>query len=157
VGLARFLVGFHFVIFIYNLVHFVFICLLLYLRVALFWFILFDMPPCTQAFPNLFARTLVVAGLSVASVCNSPGCIGLFPLVFSGSYPGGFNTYPSPATVCGVLRWWCGRCVGWYGPGKKKCNCWNIWYIITLLASGLLHVWFILRPRKWQQCVSLKR
>jgi hypothetical protein len=30
-------------------------------------------PPCTQAFPNLIARTFVVAGLSVASVCKSPG------------------------------------------------------------------------------------
>jgi hypothetical protein len=69
VDLARFLVGFQFVYFIYFLVHFVFICLLLYLLVALFWFILFDVPPCTQAIPNLIARTFVVAGLSVASVC----------------------------------------------------------------------------------------
>jgi hypothetical protein len=52
---------------------FVLICLfLLYLRVALFWFILFDVSPCTQAFPNLIARTFVVAELSVASLCNSP-------------------------------------------------------------------------------------
>jgi hypothetical protein len=68
---------------------FVFICLLLlYLHVALFWFILFDVPPCTQDFPNLIARTFVVAGLSVASVCKSPGVYWFVSVDFHWILPG---------------------------------------------------------------------
>jgi hypothetical protein len=83
VDLARFLVGFQFVIFIYYLVHFVFICLLLlHLRVALFWFILF---------PNLIVRTFVVAGLLDASVCKSSGVYWFVSVGFQWILPGGIQ------------------------------------------------------------------
>jgi hypothetical protein len=65
--------------------------LLLYLRVALFWFILFDVPPCTQAIPNLIARTFVVAGLSVVSVWKSPRVYWFVSVRFKWILPGGFQ------------------------------------------------------------------
>jgi hypothetical protein len=72
----------------------VFLCLLLlrvYLRVALYWFILFYMPPCTQAFSNLIRMDLCGSrAFSFFCVQLPQGVrISLFPLVFSGSYLGG--------------------------------------------------------------------
>jgi hypothetical protein len=54
-------------------------------------YILLYVPPCTQAFPNLIARTFVVAGLSVSSVCNFPRVYLVVSVGFSGSYPGGVS------------------------------------------------------------------
>jgi hypothetical protein len=69
--------------------------LLLYLRVALFWFILFDVPPLHPTFPNLFARTFVVAGLPVASMCKPPWVDWFVSFGFQWVLPGGFSWYLS--------------------------------------------------------------